>query len=74
MHVVLLGDAASLVRPHTASGTAKAYRDAITLAMTLEEYQDNITALRYWNEQQLRHAKALIVHGRQLAARSGLGI
>jgi len=33
--VVVLGDAASLVRPHTASGTAKAYRDAITLAMSL---------------------------------------
>jgi len=73
-NVAVLGDAASLVRPHTASGTAKAYRDAITIGMTLEEYQDNLTALRYWNEQQLRDAKALAIHGHQLAARSGLGI
>lgn len=72
-NVVVLGDAASLVRPHTASGTAKAYRDAITLAMNLEEHLDTQAALRFWSEQQLRHAKALTIHGQQLAARSGLG-
>jgi len=72
-NITVLGDAASLVRPHTASGTAKAYRDAITLAMGLEEHWDIPTALYLWNEQQLRHARALAVHGEQLAARSGLG-
>ncbi len=71
--VVVLGDAASLVRPHTASGTAKAYRDALTLAMSLREYQDLETALQSWNGHQLRHATALSIHGEQLAARSGLG-
>lgn len=73
-NIALLGDAASLVRPHTASGTAKAYRDAITLAMCLEEYPDMQTALHYWNAQQLRHAKALTIHGQQLAASSQLGL
>lgn len=73
-NVAVLGDAASLVRPHTASGTAKAYRDAITLAMGLEEHPDMQTALPFWNEQQLRHARALAVHGQQLAARSRLGV
>ncbi|GAA4328923.1 FAD binding domain-containing protein [Mucilaginibacter gynuensis] len=72
-NVVVLGDASSLVRPHTASGTAKAYRDAVTLAMSLEEHPDTKTALGFWNKQQFRHAKALAIHGQQLAARSGLG-
>jgi len=72
--VALLGDAAFLVRPHTASGTAKAYRDAIALATSLEEFGDPDTALHYWNEQQTRHAAALIAHGKQLAARSQLGV
>ncbi|MDT3405350.1 FAD binding domain-containing protein [Mucilaginibacter terrae] len=71
--VVILGDAASLVRPHTASGTAKAYRDAITLAMSLQENEDLETALQKWNEHQTRHATALDIHGKQLAAQSGLG-
>jgi 2-polyprenyl-6-methoxyphenol hydroxylase-like FAD-dependent oxidoreductase len=71
--VVILGDAAFLVRPHTASGTAKAYRDAITLAMSLQGHEDLETALQNWSEHQLRHATALITHGKQLAAQSGLG-
>lgn len=73
-NVAVLGDAASLVRPHTASGTAKAYRDSITLAMSLEEHTDTQTALRFWNEHQLRHARALAIHGQQLAASSELGV
>lgn len=71
--IALLGDAAFLVRPHTASGTAKAYRDAITLAMSLQEFGSIEQALYYWNEHQTRHATALIVHGMQLAERSELG-
>ncbi len=43
-------DAASLVRPRTASGKAKAYRDDITLAMCLEEERDTNSALQIWNE------------------------
>ena len=72
-NVVVLGDAACLVRPHTASGTAKAYRDAITLAMAMEEHPDMQTALQFWNKQQLRHSRALVVHGQQLASHSQLG-
>jgi len=72
-NVVVLGDAACLVRPHTASGTAKAYRDAITLAMAMEEHPDMQTALQFWNKQQLHHSRALVVHGQQLASHSQLG-
>jgi 2-polyprenyl-6-methoxyphenol hydroxylase-like FAD-dependent oxidoreductase len=71
--VAILGDAAFLVRPHTASGTAKAYRDAITLVSCLMEYQDLEIALQKWNDHQIRHATALAIHGKQLALRSQLG-
>lgn len=72
--IAILGDAANLVRPHTASGTAKAYRDAISLAMNLSEQKDLNTALQNWNKYQIRHAISLDMHGRQLAAQSGLGL
>jgi 2-polyprenyl-6-methoxyphenol hydroxylase-like FAD-dependent oxidoreductase len=71
--VAILGDAACLVKPHTASGTAKAYRDAITLAMNLQGHQSLEAALYIWNAHQLDHAAALAKHGRQLAAQSQLG-
>lgn len=72
---VILGDAASVVRPHTASGTAKAYRDAIALANCLFHHNSDIAkALPHWNDQQLREALRLTIHGRQLALRSGLGV
>ncbi|RBL94149.1 FAD binding domain-containing protein [Chitinophaga flava] len=72
--IVLLGDAAFVVRPHTASGTAKAYRDAIALADSLYYHKDDIdSALPHWNELQIREASHLIQYGKQLALRSGLG-
>lgn len=72
--VVILGDAAFVVRPHTASGTAKAYRDAIVLANSLADNDDLENALAYWNGQQTRYAMAIVNHGKQLAARSKLGL
>lgn len=71
--VVILGDAAFVVRPHTASGTAKAYRDAIVLAHSLADHDNLDMALAYWNNQQTRYAMAIVNHGKQLAARSNLG-
>ncbi len=73
--VALLGDAASVVRPHTASGTAKAYRDAIALANCLYYHKNDIDqALPHWNDQQMRAASQIIQYGKQLAYQSGLGI
>ncbi len=72
--VAILGDAAFVVRPHTASGTAKAYRDAIALANCLFYHKNNIDeALPHWNDQQTRAALDLVHYGKQLALRSGLG-
>lgn len=72
--IAILGDAAFVVRPHTASGTAKAYRDAIVLANSLNDHEDIETALAYWNGQQTRYGMAIVNHGKQLAARSRLGL
>ncbi|MNJ87663.1 6-hydroxynicotinate 3-monooxygenase precursor [compost metagenome] len=71
--VVILGDAASLVRPHTASGTAKAYEDAAALAAVLTDHSTLASALQRWNTMQLHHAAELISYGRRLAKGSGLG-
>lgn len=72
--IAILGDAAFVVRPHTASGTAKAYRDAIALANGLQEQPDIASALLYWNREQMMYAEVLAAHGRQLAYRSQLGV
>lgn len=71
--VVILGDAASVVRPHTASGTAKAYEDAVALASALVRQKDLEDALRTWNAGQMSYAADLIAYGRRLAKGSGLG-
>jgi len=72
--IAILGDAASLVRPHTASGTAKAYQDGVTLASGLSLHHDVENALSEWNSLEIRHSASLISYGKRLARGSGLGI
>lgn len=73
-HIALLGDAAFVVRPHTASRTTKANRDAIALANCLYCHKGDIdNAWPHWNDQQTREAIHLVQYGKQLAFRSGLG-
>jgi len=76
--IVLLGDAAGLVRPHTASGTSKAAGDALELADVLEmalAAQEQGTppskssidqALSVWEEHRLRHLQNLEMRGRRM--------
>lgn len=71
--IVILGDAASLVRPHTASGTAKAYQDGVTLAAQLSRHSVIENALREWNSLEMQNANSLIAYGQRLAKGSGLG-
>jgi 2-polyprenyl-6-methoxyphenol hydroxylase-like FAD-dependent oxidoreductase len=72
--VCIIGDAAFVVRPHTASGTSKAHNDATTLATRLRDHGDDIVgALEHWQDQQMRYARQLAAYGRMLAASSGLG-
>ncbi|MFC0513003.1 FAD-dependent monooxygenase [Mucilaginibacter angelicae] len=71
--VVILGDAASVVRPHTASGTAKAYENGVALSAALSRHKQVEEALLEWNNDELRYAADLIAYGRRLAKGSGLG-
>ncbi|MGD1952450.1 MAG: FAD binding domain-containing protein [Leptolyngbyaceae cyanobacterium] len=71
--VVLLGDAAFIVRPHTAAGTSKAAANAIALADSLRIYDHDIdAALKAWEPGQLVDAQQLSHHGQFLGRQSQL--
>lgn len=64
---VLIGDAAFVVRPHTAGGAAKAARDALTLAQTLAAGAADIdAALARFERQQMDYGRELLRYGIQL--------
>eukprot|EP00927_Polykrikos_kofoidii_P034494 TRINITY_DN29265_c0_g1_i1.p1 TRINITY_DN29265_c0_g1~~TRINITY_DN29265_c0_g1_i1.p1 ORF type:complete len:533 (+),score=63.11 TRINITY_DN29265_c0_g1_i1:87-1685(+) len=68
--VVLLGDAQCVLRPHTAYGTAKAVEDAISLAKTLEQTENNTLAqdLNRWEELALMRNAHMSDYGKRLGA------
>jgi 2-polyprenyl-6-methoxyphenol hydroxylase-like FAD-dependent oxidoreductase len=68
--VCLLGDAAFVVRPHTAGATAKAARDAATLARALKRAGRNVDAgLSGFEEMQIEFGRGLVVYGVALGRR-----
>lgn len=68
--VCLLGDAAFVVRPHTAGATAKAARDAMVLASTLHRARQNVDAgLRSFQELQLEFGQEMTRYGIALGSR-----
>lgn len=72
--VILIGDAAGTVRPHTASGTSKAFGDAATLAAAIGAVGGGATAaLGLWESRRRAHQAALSDDGLLLARRSHLG-
>lgn len=56
---VLIGDAAALLRPHTASGATKALQDALALRDALSSAADVTVALTAWGEQTQQKAVQL---------------
>ena len=67
----LLGDAAFVVRPHTAAATAKAAADATALAAALvAEPGDPEAALQAWEARQLENGRGLVDRGIALGRRS----
>jgi 2-polyprenyl-6-methoxyphenol hydroxylase-like FAD-dependent oxidoreductase len=74
--VVLLGDAAFVVRPHTAASTAKAASNAMALAEAVSKPQAQGSeeglqaALATWEANQLHLGKALHRQGRSLGKRA----
>jgi 2-polyprenyl-6-methoxyphenol hydroxylase-like FAD-dependent oxidoreductase len=68
--VCLLGDAAFVVRPHTAGATAKAARDAMTLARALKRVGRNVDAgLSSFEEMQVAFGRGLVDYGVALGRR-----
>ena len=65
---VLLGDAAFVVRPHTAAAAAKAAGDAMALADALHDDPDDIDrALQRHERQRLAYGRSLSAYGVALA-------
>ena len=72
--VCLLGDAAFVVRPHTAGATAKAARDAMTLARALKRTGGNVDAgLSSFEEMQVAFGRGLVDYGVALGRRWAAG-
>ncbi len=68
---LLLGDAASVPRPHTAASTAKAAADAIALGKWLRSRPDDIPlALAQWEQHQRASGEYLQQLGQALGNRS----
>jgi 2-polyprenyl-6-methoxyphenol hydroxylase-like FAD-dependent oxidoreductase len=68
--VCLLGDAAFVVRPHTAGSAAKAARDATVLAASLKRARTQLDAgLGAFEESQLHYGKDLTAYGVALGRR-----
>jgi 2-polyprenyl-6-methoxyphenol hydroxylase-like FAD-dependent oxidoreductase len=66
----LLGDAAFVVRPHTAGATAKAAREAMLLADCLRESAGDLNwALSRYQSEQLRYGNELHQYGVALGSR-----
>ena len=66
----LLGDAAFVVRPHTAGATAKAAKDALSLASALSSAKRNIDAgLASYQQTQLEYGRSMAGYGVALGKR-----
>ena len=68
--VCLLGDAAFVVRPHAAAGTAKAAADAWELAAALEAQPKIESALAAWEPGQLDLGRKLLERTQRIGRRS----
>lgn len=62
----LIGDAAFVMRPHAAAGTAKAAANAWALADALERHASIPDALAAWEPEQLRIGRELVARTQRL--------
>ncbi|MFD7593708.1 hypothetical protein ACFV6D_11830 [Kitasatospora sp. NPDC059812] len=70
--ILLTGDAAFVVRPHTAASTEKAAGDAITLFQALRRAPSADTALQTWERLRLAEGAAIQRQGVNLGRRLSL--
>ncbi|MGZ9719514.1 FAD binding domain-containing protein [Rhizobium miluonense] len=66
--VALVGDAAFVVRPHTAMGVAKAAGDALALREALSRSDNLAEALARYEHERLPVGKEIAAYGRRLGA------
>jgi 2-polyprenyl-6-methoxyphenol hydroxylase-like FAD-dependent oxidoreductase len=64
--VLLVGDAAAVLRPHTAAGATKALQDALTLEKLAKEATEWGEVLAAYDAERLDNANALVKVGRRL--------
>ncbi|MDP4788602.1 MAG: FAD-dependent monooxygenase [Haliea sp.] len=64
--VMLVGDAAAVVRPHTASGATKALEDALTMESLFAQHDDLDTLLEAYAQERLSACNALVDIGRRI--------
>jgi 2-polyprenyl-6-methoxyphenol hydroxylase-like FAD-dependent oxidoreductase len=72
--VVLVGDAASTVRPHVGFGASKAAAEAQALAEALRRHDDVEKALAEYDAVRQPLGERIILHGRRLGTQLGVGI
>ncbi|PZM08021.1 FAD-dependent monooxygenase [Rhizobium tubonense] len=63
---VLVGDAAFIVRPHTAMGASKAAGDVMVLANVLKTSDDLSAALRQFEQDRIGVGRQIAAYGRRL--------
>jgi len=66
--IALLGDAAFVVRPHTAMGVSKAAGDAIALRDALSRSDDLADALARYQRERMPVGREIAAYGRRLGA------
>ncbi len=66
----LIGDAAFVVRPHTAMGVSKAAGDVLSMRDHLRRGNDLAEALRLYQADRIAVGREIAAYGRQLAASS----
>ena len=64
--VMLVGDAAAVVRPHTASGATKALQDALVFERLSREHDDLDALLAAYGAERLENCNALVEVGRRI--------
>jgi 2-polyprenyl-6-methoxyphenol hydroxylase-like FAD-dependent oxidoreductase len=65
-NVCLIGDAASVARPHTGTGTTKAIQDGLALAAALADHDTIAEALAAYDRERCAAGRQLVQMGRML--------
>ncbi|WP_067441974.1 FAD binding domain-containing protein [Nocardioides jensenii] len=68
--IAIIGDAASVARPHAGAGTAKAAENGWTLVQALRQIDDVVAALAGWERSQLELGRNLVERSAELGRRA----